>query len=127
MTTPFDFLNSINDNKKDLFEDPQNEKEYAPFLINKGLSYFPDTILYANEMNQHDDIPKKWQFDFLRFSIPKRRRFSKWHKKEKASDILKLVMKHYKYSEKKAYEVLDILSDDNIKELIEAYHEGGRN
>ena len=127
MTTPFDFLNSINDNKKDLFEDPQNEKEYSPFLINKGLSYFPDTILYANEMNQHSDIPKKWQFDFLRFSIPKRRRFSKWHKKEKASDILKLVMKHYKYSEKKAYEVLDILSDDNVKELIEAYHEGGRN
>ena len=119
MTTPFDFLNSINDNKKDLFEDPQNEKEYAPFLINKGLSYFPDTILYANEM--------KWQFDFLRFSIPKRRRFSKWHKKEKASDIIKLVMKHYKYSEKKAYEVLDILSDDNIKELIETYQEGGRN
>ena len=127
MTTPFDFLNSINDNKKDLFEDPQNEKEYAPFLINKGLSYFPDTILYANEMNQHADIPKKWQFDFLRFSIPKRRRFSKWHKKEKASDILKLVMKHYKYSEKKAYEIIDILSDDNIKELIEIYHEGGRN
>src|SRR5210317_105426 len=127
MTTPFDFLNSINDNKKDLFEDPQNEKEYAPFLINKGLSYFPDTILYANEMNQHSDIPKKWQFDFLRYSIPKRRRFSKWHKKEKASDIIKLVMKHYKYSEKKAYEVIDILSDDNIKELIETYHEGGRN
>jgi len=127
MTTPFDFLNSINDNKKDLFEDPQNEKEYAPFLINKGLSYFPDTILYANEMNQHSDIPKKWQFDFLRYSIPKRRRFSKWHKKEKTSDILKLVMNHYKYSEKKAYEVIELLSDDNIKELIEIYQEGGRN
>ena len=127
MTTPFDFLNSINDNKKDLFEDPQNEKEYAPFLINKGLSYFPDTILYAHEMNQHADMPNTWQYAFLRFSIPKRRRFSKWHKKEKASDIIKLVMKHYKYSEKKAYEVLDILSDDNIKELIETYQEGGRN
>lgn len=127
MTTPFDFLNSINISKVDLFEDPQNEKEYNSFLINKGLSYFPDTILYANEMNQSANIPKKWQFDFLRYSIPKRKRFSKWHKKDSVTEIVKLIMKHYKYSEKKAYEVHDLLSEDQIKELVEAYQTGGRN
>lgn len=127
MTTPFDFLNSINISKKDLFEDPQNEKEYNSFLINKGLSYFPDTILYANEMNQKSDMPKKWQFDFLRHSIPKRKRFSKWHKKDNVSEIVKLMMKYYKYSEKKAYEVHDLLSEDQIKELVEVYQTGGRN
>jgi len=31
----FDFLNSINENKKDLIrEDPLNEKEYNSFMIN---------------------------------------------------------------------------------------------
>ncbi len=80
--SPFDFLNSINDTKKDLFEDPQAEKDYNAFLVNRGLSYFPDTILFANEMNIKRDTPKQWQFDFLRLAIPKKKRFSKWHKKK---------------------------------------------
>jgi hypothetical protein len=67
--SPFDFLNSINDTKKDLFDDPQAEKDYNSYLINRGLSYFPDTVLYANEMNRNFDIAKRWQFDFLKNSI----------------------------------------------------------
>ena len=124
--SPFDFLNAINDNKKNLFEDPQAEKDYSSFMINRGLSYFPDTILYANEMNKAGDIPKKWQFDFLVQSIPKKRRFSKWHKKDANSDTLKLLMKHYKYSEKKAYEVIDLMSQTQLQELQAAYETGGR-
>lgn len=123
---PFDFLNSINDNKKDLFEDPQAEKDYNSFMVNRGLSYFPDTILYANEINRNADMPKRWQFDFLRHSISKRRRFSKWHKKDNVSEIVELIQKHYKYSQKKALEVYDLLSDNDVKELIELYQVGGR-
>ena len=58
----FDFVNSINYDKRDLFEDPQAEKDYVPFLVNRSLSYFPDTALYANEMNQQAGIPKRWQY-----------------------------------------------------------------
>ena len=75
--SPFDFLNAINDTKVDLFTDPQADKDYNAFLINRGLSYFPDTIFYANEMNKSDHIDKKMQFDFLMNSITKRKRFSK--------------------------------------------------
>ena len=45
--TPFDFLNEINQGKKDLMADDidqQVEKQYNPFIINRGLSYFLDTI-----------------------------------------------------------------------------------
>lgn len=124
--TPFDFLNAINENKKDLFTDPQAEKDYNAFIINKGLSFFPDTVLYANQMNVIRDIPKKWQFEFLKNSIPKKKRFSKWHKKEATTDSLKLIMNHYKYSEKKAYEVLNILTPKQLIELQQAYDRGGR-
>lgn len=124
--TPFDFLNAINENKKDLFQDPQAEKDYSPFMINRGLSFFPDTVLYANEMNKSAQIPAKWQFDFLKNSIPKKKRFSKWHKKDATTDQLKLVMKHYKYSEKRALEVLGILSTKQISEIQEQYNHGGR-
>lgn len=126
--TPFDFLNSINDNKKDLFDgDPLVEKDYGSFLINKGLSYFPDTVLYANEMNVHHDIPKKWQYQFYLNAITKKKRFSKWHKKDNASDVLKLICRHYKYSEQKAYQIMDILKPEQIEEIRQLYQTGGRN
>lgn len=124
--TPFDFLNAINENKKDLFQDPQAEKDYTPFMINRGLSFFPDTVLYANEMNKSAQIPAKWQFDFLKNSIPKKKRFSKWHKKDATTEQLKLVMKHYKYSEKRALEVLGILSTKQVAEIQAQYDHGGR-
>jgi hypothetical protein len=124
--TPFDFLNAINENKKDLFQDPQAEKDYSPFMINRGLSFFPDTVLYANEMNKSVQIPARWQFEFLKNSIPKKKRFSKWHKKDATTEQLKLVMKHYKYSENKAHEVLNILSTKQLAELQAQYDHGGR-
>ena len=124
---PFDFLNAINDNKQDLFEDPQADKDYTSFIVNKGLSYFPDTVLYANEMNCHHQIPKKWQFHFYLNSIPKKRRFSKWHKKDNVTDLVKLIAKHYKYSERKAYEIMDILTPQQIEEIRLRYEVGGRN
>lgn len=124
--SPFDFLNSINLDKKDLFEDPQAEKDYNGFMINRGLSYFPDTIFYANEMNIKGQCPKRWQFDFLRHSIPPKKRFSKWHKKEQVTEDLKLIQEWYKYSEEKALEVLSILSEEQVQEIKQKLYKGGR-
>ena len=124
--TPFDFLNAINENKKDLFVDPQAEKDYTPFMINRGLSFFADTILYANEMNMRVLIPAKWQFDFLKNSISKKKRFSKWHKRDATPEQVKLVMKHYKYSEKRAMEALNVMTPKQVIELQQAYDQGGR-
>ena len=123
----FDYLNAINDTKKDLLrEDPLSEKDYVPFMINRGLSYFPDTILYANEMNQCASIPKNWQFDFYRLGITKRKRFSKWYKQEKIEEDVKLIMTEYNYSHQKALQVMDIFSESQLKELREKYKTGGR-
>ena len=77
--SPFDFLNAINTSKENLFEsDPQAGKDYKPFLINRGLSYFPDTIFYANQMNQHPSLDKDMQFFFFLNIISRKKRFSKW-------------------------------------------------
>lgn len=125
--TPFDFLNSINDTKKDLMrEDPACEKDYTPFIVNRSLSYFPDTIMYCNEMNRYASIPKQWQFDFYMNSLKKRKRFSKWHKKDKNSEDLSLIMNVYSYSAEKASIALELLTEDQIKDLREKYSTGGR-
>jgi hypothetical protein len=123
----FDFLNAINDTKKDLLkEDPLSEKDYVPFMVNRGLSYFPDTILYANEMNQHASIPKDWQFDFYRIGVSKRKRFSKWHKQEKIQEDVKLLMKEYNYSHQKTLQIIDLISEKQMQELRDKYKTGGR-
>jgi hypothetical protein len=124
--TPFDFINAINLTKKNLFEDPQAEKDYLPFLVNRGLSYFPDTVLYANEMNRNSGIPKDWQFSFFLNTIPKKKRFSKWHKKDAESDSLTLVKEYFGYSSEKALEALSILSDEQLAMIKEKLYKGGK-
>ena len=124
--TPFDFLNAINQSKKDLIkEDPTNEKEYSAWMVNRGLSYFPDTVMYANEMNQRHQISNKWQFQFLLNSIPKKKRFSPWFKREEEKN-LKLVMDCYGYSSEKAKQVLTILTPEQLKTIEEKQYTGGR-
>jgi Bacteriophage clamp loader A subunit len=125
--SPFDFLNAINVTKKDLIrEDPLNEKDYTPFMVNRGLSYFADTIMMANEMNRHSGIPKKWQNDFLLNTISKKKRFSKWHKKDADDKKLLLIMEYYKYSTERAKEVMDIVSPDQLKLIEEKLYKGGK-
>ena len=89
---PFDYVNSINFTKKNLMKNTANdelaEKGYAPFLTNKSLSYFTDTILYANEMNRYHFLDKKLQYEFYLNSLRKKKRFAKWAKAEAALKIL---------------------------------------
>jgi hypothetical protein len=124
--SPFDFLNAINDNKKDLFQDPQASKDYSPFMVNRGLSYFPDTILYANEMNRFSGIPRDWQFYFFLNTIPKKKRFSKWSKKDAETKSIQLVKEYYGYSDEKAKEALTVLSIEQLSIIEEKLQKGGR-
>lgn len=123
---PFDMVNAINFTKENLFEDPQAEKDYSPFLTNRALSYFPDTVFYANEMNRLSHAPKQWQFEFLLHAVPKRKRFSKWSKKSQLSDDVIAVSKYYKYSMEKAVEAMSLLSDEQITKIKQQMEQGGK-
>ena len=78
-----DFLASINHDKKPLLDKDEGDvRLYKPFVVNRCLSYFPDTIFHANEMNCTPWLDNKSQFDFYRLGIRKKKRFSPWLKKE---------------------------------------------
>ena len=125
--TPFDFINAINFTKKDLLaEDPMAKKDYVPFIINRGLGYFPDTVLYANEMNRNSSISVDWQFSFLLNSISKKKRFSKWHKKDAETESLRLVKEYFGYSDSKAIDALSILTEDQLVMIKEKLYKGGK-
>jgi len=122
---PFEYVNAINYTKKDIMIDDVTEKGYAPYMINRQLSYFPDTVLAANEMNRNHHLDNRLQFDFFINIVRKRKRFSKWHKPETVSD-LEAVKKYYGYSNEKARQVLTLLNSDQINELKNKVMTGGR-
>jgi len=120
-----DYLNSINYNKKALMDnDEKAEKVYPPYIVNRCLSFFSDTIFHANVANCNWTLDKKMQFDFYRLSIRKNKRFSPWVKKEADSNV-DLIKQAYGYTEQKAREVLNILRPEDIKAIKKSMDTGG--
>lgn len=124
--SPFDFVSSISYTKENLIEQsPDNLKQYNAFVINRALSFGADTVLYANEMNRYPHLDRDIQYDFLRSSIRKKKRYDSWQKAEKESDDLTLIKEYYGYSNEKAKQALTLLSDDNIDDLRKRLFKGG--
>jgi hypothetical protein len=121
-----EIIPSILTTKKSVIHDDIDAKDYTPFVVNRALSYHMDCVLYANEMNQRSSIDKDWQFFFYLNSIPKKKRFSKWAKKDADSKSLQLVMQYYKYSSEKAKEALNVLSVEQLTMIEEKLYKGGR-
>ena len=113
MSNVWDWLKSINSNKVNLIEKEENIKEYQPYVVNKALSYHWDTVLFSNEMNIHPYIPSEGQYLFYLHSIKKANRFSRWVKKELTLDI-EMIKKFYNCNDSKAYEILNLLSKEQI-------------
>tara|TARA_B110000858_G_scaffold2501_1_gene2778 strand:+ start:258 stop:629 length:372 start_codon:yes stop_codon:yes gene_type:complete len=118
---PFELIKAISNSKKDVLE---NEKDYNAFMVNRGLSYFPDTVIYANEMNKFHHLDSRLQFDFLINIVRKRNRFSKWNKSSESEDI-KAIKEYYGYSNEKARDVLPLLSNENLKTIRGRIQHGG--
>ena len=97
-----DYLKAINQTKEPLLdsEDEQWEKKYFPFIVNKCVAPFMDTVQLVNEINQLHHLDKKLQFDFLLNSLRPRKRFNPWLKANKLKD-LEYVKEYYGYSNKR--------------------------
>lgn len=120
-----DYLYSINQSKKNILNDnPEAEKKYPPFIVNKCLSSFTDSILYANEMNKNTHIDNKLQYDFFINSLKPRKRFTPWLRKETLEDI-ELVKQYYGYSHNKALEAVRILTKEELNHIRKVLNKGG--
>tara|TARA_Y100000389_G_scaffold142509_1_gene140556 strand:- start:956 stop:1351 length:396 start_codon:yes stop_codon:yes gene_type:complete len=123
-----DYLKAINETKTPLLDtdDITWEKKFSPFVINRCLSMFYDTIMHSNEMNGLHFLPKRMQFHYLINSIRKKKRFGgKWLSQSKLKN-LDVVKEYYGYSNSKAKEALNLLSDGQIEELTMSLNKGGR-
>ena len=121
MTELKDWLNSINFNKEDLSYDI---KDYSPYVINRCLSGFLDTVMFSNEMNRYHHLDKDMQYSFYLNSVRKRKRFSPWLRKDKVND-LECVKQYYGYSNEKASQALKILDKTQLNFIKKRLDTGG--
>ena len=77
-------------------------------------------------MNVNTGIPNDWQFYFFLNSIPKKKRFSKWFKKDSDTESFNLVKEYFKYSDEKTKEALTILTDTQLAMIKEKLYKGGK-
>jgi hypothetical protein len=126
-TNPFDFVDSINFSKKDLMRGTENdtlaEKSYNAWVINSALSYFPDTVHYANMMNGNPHLDNRMQYCYLINTVRSKKRYSKWVKKKEDGD-LEAIARFYGYSMKKARSAIQILSAEQLQQIRE-FDKGG--
>ena len=122
--SPFDYLKAINETKEDIMLTSQDEKKYAPFIVNRGLSFFMDTIFQANEVNFHFHLDSRLQFDYLLNSVRKKKRYSKWLKPEKLQK-LDVVKEYYGFGNEKAKDVLRTLSGNQLAFIKDKLNQGG--
>ena len=121
--SPFDYVDLILHKKKQ--DDDFDIGNYAPFLVNRSLSYHMDCILHVNEMNIKPNIDKDLQYRYLLNSIrPMKRRFEPWQKSSVDKDI-QCVKEFFGYNNQKAKDALSILTDEQIAEIKIRIDKGG--
>jgi len=111
-----EILQSINYLKNDDLIDDFNSSDYVPYVVNKIFSYFPETILLANEMNKNWHLDKKIQYKYYVNGVRKGKRYSPWLKLENNEDV-DLVAKYYGVSKRIAREYLKILSASELENI----------
>lgn len=126
----FQYVNAVSYSKVDMMRNTDNDdlaqRGYNAFITNRLLSYFQDSILQANEMNEVPHLDNLLQFDYFINSLRKRKRFKE--KDESKSDFnndLNLVMEYFGYSRAKAEVALSILSSEDISEIYKITNKGG--
>ena len=128
MTNPFDYVNSIILGKNNMMRDTENdtlaEKVYKPWVVNKALSYFVDTILVANDMNIYHGLDKRPQYEYFINVIRRNKRWAKWVK-DVESDDLDLVVKAYNCNPTVGREYLKLLTKSQLDHIRSTMVQGG--
>ena len=122
--SPFDLAHDLTTRER-YDSDVSEMKSYTKFLLNRTLSYHPDLIAYANEMNIHIDVSDKLHYDYMHHSIDKKRRSKKFWAKSKKYEHLDMVKEYFNYSTPKTLSALSVLSDKDIEAIKNLMNKGG--
>lgn len=125
--TPFDYINNVSADKNSIWDSATSESDYNSFMINRGLSQYRDTILFAQVMNQSGQfVSKEMQYDFYRLAITnKKKRFTKWAKADKMLEIEKLAL-HFGINKRTMDNYVSLMNEADYSTLLKTLERGGR-
>lgn len=119
-----EYINSITMTKENLCRgDDEATKGYPSFVVNRCMSYHQSLIHISNELNGHY-VPNLDHYEFLLHIIPKGKRFAKWAKSVNDENT-PLIAKYYEVSQKRAREIMELLTESQIEEIKSYFSEGG--
>jgi hypothetical protein len=124
----FDVMASSYDRKKPEAT-PEEIEALSPYMFARYLSNNPVAVFWANELNNHPDIPKLYQYKFVRISFPKDKvKFIRYIKGDEIfdKDIIEYACIEYKCGKEVAVKYLEMMPESEIKKLLEKYDMGGR-
>jgi len=119
-----EILKSLNQTKNEDLIDDFNANDYVPFIINRAFSFYPDTVMFANDLNRFSNIDKTMQYKYYCSGLKKKSRFSPWLKASKIEN-LELISDYYQVSRREAKELLNFLTTDDIEKINKALNKGG--
>lgn len=117
---PWTYIRSINEAGEPL----DDLSAYSPFIVNRALGSFPDTLPYVQELNKRPDIPDELQYLFLFHVVVKRKRYAEWKRERKDEYIEELQELYPQYSKNKIEEFLMFVDEDTIKNILKS--KGGK-
>lgn len=124
----FDFLKAVNESGGDrnILDSEEAYKAYSPFMVGRGVAQSLNTVMLAQELNKCVVTDKDMHFDFLFHSIKKQKRYAKWARKEDKPEDLELIKQVYQVNEDRALSYLELLDDEQLKQIRESYDKGGQ-
>ncbi len=124
--SPFDYINNISQSKSSIWDD-NSDREYSAFMVNRGLSQYADTIMFAQIMNTYGSYTSnRAQYDFYRYGITnKKKRFAKWSKAKKHEDLLEYAS-YFGMTPDLFEKNLELMTDEQISEMKSMFEKGGR-
>ncbi len=118
-----EWLNSINYDKTYLL-DNLNIKKYPQYIINMCLYKNRDILYYIDVLNCLD-VNNKMHYDFLLNSIPAKKRWAPFSKKNKNIDDVDLVKKYFNVSYNRALKYYMQLDKEDIEIIKKIFEVGG--
>jgi len=121
----FDFRNAligsdaVNGTKNNILatNDPEVLKAFEPFMIRRSLAQEQDILVVAEMMNLLHSTDKWMQWCYAFYSIPARKRYTKWSKKSPDNPDILLLCDYYQISPEKAADYLRIFTEDQMNTI----------
>lgn len=121
----WDYVNAASHSKdRSVLDDPDFDKVYLAFIINRSLAGHEDCVLAAQMMNERSELPPKVQFEFFLNTLRPRKRFGAWLKSTDSEDA-SAVAEYYDCSLRHAFDLVSLHSSDQLTIIRARLEKGG--